>query len=211
VPRLVHIVDDDSEVRAGASYALRSYGYETQIYAAGAEFLAEARLDRGCVLLDLRMPGMDGFEVLAALADRGASLPVVILTGEGDVAQAVQAMRRGAVDLVEKPYSLERLLSAVDKAFAAAESSAEARLAKTEAAGRLAALTPRERQVLQGLRAGLANKMIARWLGLSPRTVEAYRAGMMAKIGARGLTDALRIAGEGGLSPMEPVGGVLLH
>lgn len=209
--RLVHIVDDDSEVRAGASYALRSHGFETQIYAGGQEFLGEAKLDRGCVLLDLRMPGMDGFEVLARLADRGASLPVIILTGQGDIPQAVQAMRGGAVDFIEKPYPMARLIDAIERAFAAAESDAETRRARAQAAERLAALTRREREVLQGLRAGLANKMIARWLGLSPRTVEAYRAGMMTKLAARSLTEALRIAADGGLQPMEASGGIVLH
>jgi two-component system response regulator FixJ len=201
--RLVHIVDDDVEVRAGLSFMLRQHGYETEIYASGPELLARKRLGRGCILLDVRMPEMDGFEVLAQLVRRGVDLPVIILTGYGDVPLAVQAMKRGVVDFLEQPYEPEELVHAIERAFTLADLSQEAREAKAEAVARLKSLTRRETQILQGLRAGMPNKAIARWLGLSPRTVETYRANMMAKMRVARLSHALHIAVDGGLPPME--------
>ncbi|MDT7543768.1 MAG: hypothetical protein QOE33_3681 [Acidobacteriota bacterium] len=201
--RLVHIVDDDSEVRAATSFMLRQQGYETQIYASGPEFLNQRRLDRGCILLDFRMPEMDGFQLLAKLARRDVDLPVIILTGHGDIPLAVRAMKRGAVDFLEKPYDTDRLIGAIERAFALADQSREARQARTEAVAKLKTLTPRESQILQGLRAGMPNKAIAHWLALSPRTVEAYRANMMVRIGVTGMSNALRIAADGGLPAIE--------
>jgi two-component system response regulator FixJ len=201
--RLVHIVDDDSEVRAATSFMLRQQGYETQIYAGGPEFLNQRRLDRGCVLLDLHMPEMDGFEVLTALARRDVDLPVIILTGHGDIPLAVRAMKRGAVDFLEQPYDTRRLTGAIERAFALADEGRETRQARMEAVAKLKTLTPRESQILQGLRAGMPNKVIARWLALSPRTVEAYRANMMVRIGVTGMSNALRIANDGGLPAIE--------
>jgi two-component system response regulator FixJ len=201
--RLVHIVDDDSEVRAATSFMLRRHGYETQIYGSGLEFLQQRRLDRGCILLDFRMPEMDGFELLAKLARRDVDLPVIILTGHGDIPLAVRAMKRGAVDFLEKPYDTDRLIGAIERAFALADESRETRQARMEAVAKLKTLTPRESQILQGLRAGMPNKAIARWLALSPRTVEAYRANMMVRIGVTGMSNALRIAADGGLPAIE--------
>jgi two-component system response regulator FixJ len=201
--RLVHIVDDDSEVRAATSFMLRQQGYETQIYAGGLEFLQQRKLDRGCVLLDLHMPGMDGFEVLAKIVRRDVDLPVIILTGHGDIPLAVRAMKRGAVDFLEQPYHFQRLTGAIERAFALAEASRETRQARMEAAAKLKTLTPRESQVLQGLRAGMPNKVIARWLALSPRTVEAYRANMMVRIGVTGMSNVLRVAIDGGLPAID--------
>lgn len=199
----VHIVDDDSEVRAATSFMLRQQGYETQIYGSGPELLQRSGLDRGCVLLDLRMPGMDGFGVLAELGTRDIDLPVIIVTGHGDIPIAVGAMKRGAVDFLEKPYDSDHLVVAIERALAMADESRETRQARMEAVAKLATLTPRESQVLQGLRAGMPNKAIARWLALSPRTVEAYRANMMARIGVTGMSNALRIAVDGGLPAIE--------
>jgi two-component system response regulator FixJ len=203
VRRLVHIVDDDSEVRAATSFMLRQQGYETQIYGGGLEFLQQRRLDRGCILLDFRMPEMDGFELLAKLARRDVDLPVIILTGHGDIPLAVRAMKRGAVDFLEKPYDADRLVGAIERAFALADENRETRQARTEAVAKLKTLTPRESQILQGLRAGMPNKVIARWLALSPRTVEAYRANMMVRIGVTGMSNALRIAIDGELPGIE--------
>jgi two-component system response regulator FixJ len=200
---LVHIVDDDSQVRAATGFMLRQQGYETQIYASGPEFLSQARLDRGCVVLDVHMPAMDGFEVLAELVSRGLGLPVIILTGHGDIPLAVRAMKRGAVDFLEQPYETAELIAAIERAFALADRGEEARRAKSEAVAKLKALTPRESQILQGLRAGMPNKTIARWLTLSPRTVEAYRANMMARIGVTRMSSALRIATDGGLPAID--------
>jgi two-component system response regulator FixJ len=201
--RLVHIIDDDSEVRAATSFMLRQQGYETQIYSGGPEFLRQKKLDRGCVLLDLRMPEMEGLEVLARLSRRDIDLPVIILTGHGDISLAVGAMKRGAVDFLEKPYDSHQLTGAIARAFALADQSRESRRTRTDAIAKLKTLTPRESQVLQGLRAGMPNKAIARWLALSPRTVEAYRANMMVRIGVTGMSNALRIAMDGGLPTIE--------
>jgi two-component system response regulator FixJ len=203
VRRLLHIVDDDSEVRAGTSFLLRQLGYETQIYASGPEFLEQGRLDRGCVLLDVHMPGMDGFEVLAEMVRRDVDLPVIILTGHGDIPLAVRAMRRGVVDFLEQPYEASHLSAAIERAFLLAHEEREKRQARRDAVAKLKTLTPRESQILQGLRAGMPNKVIARWLALSPRTVEAYRANMMVRIGATGTSNALRIAVDGGLPAIE--------
>jgi two-component system response regulator FixJ len=201
--RLVHIVDDDSHVRAAISYMLRRHGFETEIYASGPEFLEQGRLDRGSVLLDLKMPGMDGLEVLAELARRGFDLPVIILTGHGDIALAVDAMKGGAVDFLEQPQRTGELIAAIERAFALGDQNREEREARLEAAAKLKSMPPRETQILQGLRAGMSNKMIARWLELSPRTVEAYRAKMMARLGVTRISAALRIAMDGGLAAIE--------
>ena len=132
---------------------------------------------------------------------------MIVLTGHGDVELAVRAMKAGAVDFLEKPYKAEELTEAVERAFERAEQTRESQAARTEAAAKLNALTPREREILQGLRAGMANKMIARWLDLSPRTVEVYRAKMMAKLGVTSLSQALRIALDGELEPIDATAG----
>jgi two-component system response regulator FixJ len=149
------------------------------------------------------MPEMDGFEVLAKLAKRDANLPVIILTGHGDISLAVRAMKRGAVDFLEQPYDTRQLTRAIERAFTLADETSETRQVRMEAVAKLKTLTPRESQVLQGLRAGMPNKVIARWLALSPRTVEAYRANMMVRIGVTGTSNALRIANDGGLPAIE--------
>jgi two-component system response regulator FixJ len=203
--RLVHVVDDDSHVRAAISYMLRRHGYETEIYSSGPEFLEQGRLDRGSVLLDIKMPGMDGLEVLAELAKRGFDLPVIILTGHGDIPLAVGAMKGGAVDFLEQPHRPGELIAAIERAFVLGDQNREERQARLEAATKLKSLPPRETQILQGLRAGMSNKLIARWLELSPRTVEAYRAKMMARLGVTRISNALRIAMDGGLTAIESV------
>ena len=140
------------------------------------------------------MPGMDGLEVYAALRDKGVILPVIIMTGHGDVSLAVQAMKAGAVDFIEKPFEKAVLLSAIDNGFEGLKKSAANRNRGDEAAIRLQALTPREREVLDGLAKGLPNKTIAYDLSISPRTVEIHRANLMTKLGVRSLSEALRIA-----------------
>jgi two-component system response regulator FixJ len=146
---------------------------------------------------------MDGFEVQAELTKRGISLPVIMLTGHGDVALAIRAMKRGAADFLEKPFDGEELVEAIERAMALAEQGQRVESIKAMAEAKLRSLTPRETQMLQGLQAGMANKVIARWIELSPRTVEVYRANMMAKIGAENLSQALRIAMDGGLQPID--------
>ena len=193
--RLVHLVDDDEAIRRAAAFMLKTSGFRVQIYESGDQLLKGAlSLDPGCVLLDIRMPGMDGLEVQQALKERGVGLPVVIMTGHGDVTLAVHAMKAGAVDFNEKPFENAMHLGAIDQAFSRLERSAEARERAKEAEVQLNALTPREREVLDGLAQGFPNKTIAYDLGISPRTVEIHRANLMTKLGVKSLSEALRIA-----------------
>ena len=200
---LVHIVDDDAQVRAATSYLLTGHGYETRLHASGDAFLAEAALDEGCVLLDLRMPGMSGEEVQQALVSRGASIPVIVMSGHGDLGAAVRAMKLGAVDFLQKPPSEEDLLAAVARALERHRADRSRRQAKQDAAAAVERLSRRERQILQGLLAGLSNKAIARRLDLSPRTVEMHRANMMAELGTATLPEALRIGIDAGLPALD--------
>ena len=193
--KLVHIVDDDDSVRRSASFMLKHAGYRVESHISGVEFLKEAKsAERGCVLLDVRMPEMDGLQVQQEMAARGIDMPVVILTGHGDIAVAVKAMRGGAVNFIEKPYEKEELLRAIEEAYARLDRSHDRDMKAGEAKIRLASLTGRERDVLNGLVAGYPNKTIAYDLGISPRTVEIYRANMMEKLRVRSLSEALRIA-----------------
>ena len=193
--RLVHLVDDDEAIRRSAGFMLKTSGFRVQTYESGDQLLkAAGSLDPGCVLLDIRMPGMEGLEVQQELKERGVGLPVVIMTGHGDVTLAVQAMKAGAIDFIEKPFEKAVLLGAIDQAFNRLDRSTDTRERANEAEVRLNALTPREREVLDGLAQGLPNKTIAYDLGISPRTVEIHRANLMSKLGVRSLSEALRIA-----------------
>lgn len=198
--RMVHIVDDDESIRRSTSFALRTTGHDVTAWASGTEFLREVRhVEQGCILLDIRMPDIDGLQVQQQLAERGVTMPVVMMTGHGDIAIAVRAMKAGAVDFLEKPFERAALMLAMEIAFdriAAADDAA----ARAEAANVvLGVLTPRERDVLTGLAQGLPNKTIAYDLGISARTVEAHRANLMTKLDVRSLSDALRIAFAAGL------------
>jgi two-component system, LuxR family, response regulator FixJ len=193
--KIVHVIDDDESVRRSVAFMLGHEGYKILSYASGVEFLKVAKnLERGAVLLDIRMPEMDGLEVQDELTKRGIDMPVIILTGHGDVGLAVKAMRAGSVNFIEKPYEKAILLSALDEAFARLKRGYEKDMLASEAQVRLASLTGRERDVLNGLVAGYPNKTIAYDLGISPRTVEIYRANMMEKLRVRSLAEALRIA-----------------
>jgi two-component system response regulator FixJ len=198
--RTVHLVDDDEAIRRSASFLLRTSGYLVKTYASGVEFLAAAaEAVPGCILLDVRMPEMDGLEVQQALKERGVLMPVVVLTGHGDVTIAVQAMKAGAVDFIEKPFEKKVLLAAIEEGFARIEQAGRRHARADEARVRLDALTGRERDVLQGLVRGHPNKTIAFDLGISPRTVEIHRANLMTKLGVASLSEALRIAFAAGL------------
>jgi len=192
--RTVHVVDDDAAVRRSLERLLHSAGYACVSYHSSAAFLDAAReLSGGCVLLDVRMPGMDGLELQALLHQLGITLPVIVMTGQGDVQTAVQAMKADAVDFIEKPFDDEVLLRAIEVTLARGGRPDRGREA-TEAAHRIAALSPRERQVLDALVAGRPNKQIAFDLGISVRTVEVHRARMMERLGARQLAEAIRLA-----------------
>ncbi|ARS28222.1 MAG: response regulator [Alphaproteobacteria bacterium] len=198
--RVVHLVDDEEAIRKAASFALKTAGYAVLSYHSGVEFLrASKSAEVGCVLLDVRMPEMDGLEVQAAMTERGINMPVIIVTGHGDVSVAVQAMKAGAIDFLEKPFEKAALLNAISRAFARIDDANARALEATEAQVRIAALTAREKDVLEGLANGYPNKTIAYDLGCSSRTVEVHRASLMAKLGIRSLSEALRIAFAAGM------------
>jgi len=198
--RLIHIVDDEEAIRRSASFMLKTSGFDVETWPSGVAFLKEARQAApGCVLLDVRMPEMDGLEVQQALAERGIAMPVIVLTGHGDIAIAVRAMKAGAVDFLEKPFEKARLLDAIEVAFEKLEDRAGRADRAQDAETAIAALTAREREVLEGLARGLPNKTIAYDLGISSRTVEVHRANVMSKLDVRSLSEALRIAFSAGL------------
>ncbi|GGA60376.1 response regulator transcription factor [Sphingomonas psychrolutea] len=197
---LVHLVDDEEAIRLSAGFLLRTNGYVVKSYVSGVAFLADAdRETRGCVLLDIRMPELDGLEVQRRLSERGIEMPVIMLTGHGDVALAVRAIKAGAVEFLEKPFQKAALLAAIEEAFRRVDDADRIHLDAAEAVIRLAALTPREGDVLQGIVQGQPNKITAYELGISIRTVEAHRAALMVKLHARSLSEVLRIAFAAGL------------
>ena len=194
-PYPLYVVDDDDAIRRSLSFLLKTSGFAVQVFEGGLPFLkAAATLPQGCVLLDVRMPDMDGLEVQRELRARGIMLPVIIMTGHGDITSAVQAMKSGAVDFLEKPFEKAVLLSAIEQARSRLDQTDRRRSRADEAALRLNVLTARERDVLDGLVQGLPNKTIAYDLGISPRTVEIHRTNLMAKLGVKSLSEALRIA-----------------
>jgi len=198
--RLVHIVDDEDSIRRSLDFLLRSAGYRTERWEDGESFLKGAdAAEPACVLLDVRMPGMDGLEVQTEMVKRGLNLPVVVLTGHGDIAIAVKAMRGGAIDFLEKPFNRERLLDALTVGFARIEDREAARKREDWAKTEVAKLTEREREVLEGLACGYPNKTIAYDLGISSRTVEVYRANVMTKFEVGNFADALRVAFAAGM------------
>lgn len=204
---LVHLVDDDDAVRRSAAFMLKTSGFQVETYETGVALLKEVRrLEPGCILLDIRMPEMDGLEVQRALRDAGCLLPVIIMTGHGDVPIAVQAMKAGAVDFIEKPFEKQTLLNALENGRKRLRQSADQDTRAEEARDRLNVLTGRERDVLAGLVRGLPNKTIAYDLGISPRTVEIHRANLMDKLEVRSLSEALRIAFAAGLGDEEEAG-----
>lgn len=199
--RQVYLVDDDDAIRRSASFMLKTSGFIVTSFGSGIDFLEAARgLDAGCVLLDVRMPEIDGLAVQAELKARGIALPVIVMTGHGDVTVAVAAMKSGAVDFLEKPFEKAELLSALNDGFARIDQSGHRAERAELAVIRLDALTPRERDVLHGLVNGLPNKTIGYDLGISSRTVEIHRAHLMTKLEVRSLAEALRIAFAAGWS-----------
>ncbi len=198
--RTVHVVDDDEAIRRSIGFLLRKAGYAVETYAAGAVFLkAVSRETPGCVLLDVRMPELDGLEVQARLAQQGIAMPVVMLTGHGDVTLAVRAIKAGAIEFLEKPFERAALLGAIEAALDQLTRAGRGQLAAADAVVRLAALTAREGEVLGGMVQGRPNKLIAYDLGIATRTVEVHRARLMEKLSAHSLSDVLRIAFAAGL------------
>jgi two-component system response regulator FixJ len=197
---VVHVVDDDDAVRRALAFLLATDGLAVRVHASAVALLESVAAVSGCVLTDVRMPDLDGIELLRRLKRRGNPPPVIVMTGHADVPLAVEAMKEGARDFIEKPFDDEVLIATVRAALAQAERGA-ARAAKADVTRtRLSSLTERERQVMEGLVAGKANKVIGLDLGISPRTVEIYRANVMAKMEAGSLSDLVRmaLASEGG-------------
>ena len=198
---VVAIVDDDDAVRQSTAGLLRRAGHRVESYTDGTEFLAsDLTKDFGCILLDMRMPGMDGLSVMRALRERDVAVPILVLTGHGDVPLAVEAMRLGAVDFLEKPYPPGDLLEAIRHACNVPRPTVGAQPVDRQAEAKVARLTERQRAVLLGILKGQPNKIIAWELGLSIRTVEAYRAQMLARLGVRGIAEAVRMAMAAGMA-----------
>jgi two-component system, LuxR family, response regulator FixJ len=191
---VVHVVDDDMAVRQSLSFLLASDGWPVRVHESASAFLdGVKKAAAGCIITDVRMPGIDGIEFLRRLKARGFALPVIVMTGHADVPLAVEAMKEGAVDFLEKPFDDELLLGAVRSALERRDKLAREDAQTTEVRTRLQSLSERERQVLDGLVAGKANKMIAYDLGISPRTVEIYRAHVMTKMQAGSLSELVRM------------------
>ena len=200
---LILVVDDDDAVRASLRALLETAGYRTTLFRSGADFLEFPDAGLGaCVVLDVKMPGLDGLEVQRRLNDRGVALPVVILTGHGDIAMAVHAMRAGAVDFLEKPVSRNRLLASVARAIGMGRHARHDQQERSAIDTRLDALTIRERQVLERLVMGRSNKVVAHELEISSRTVEVYRRNVMTKMGADSLSHLVRMALVAGIDPL---------
>ena len=201
---VVHVVDDDVAVRQSLSFLLASDGLPVRLHESALAFLdAMEATATGCIVTDVRMPGIDGIELLRRLKARGFGLPVIVMTGHADVPMAVEAMKEGAVDFIEKPFDDDGFLAAVRSALRLQEQHARRDAQVTEVQARLQGLSERERQVLEGLVAGKANKVIAYDLGISPRTVEIYRANVMTKMQAGSLSELVRMALVAGGPPTE--------
>lgn len=198
----VHVVDDDSAMRESLDFLLGTAGFTVRLFDSAPSFLAVlSTVGRGCVVTDVRMPEMDGLELLRRIKRSGHALPVIVMTGHGDVPLAVEAMRLGAVDFIEKPFEDETLFAAVRSALELDSRAAEAGAAIAGVVARVEALSPRERQVLDGLVAGRSNKLIARDLAISPRTVEIYRAHVMTKMQVGSLSELVQLLVRAGTLP----------
>jgi two-component system response regulator FixJ len=192
---VVHVIDDDEAVRQSLAFLLGTAGLDARTYESASGFLELApTVKSGCVITDVRMPGITGIELLRRLRELKLALPVIVITGHGDVPLAVEAMKIGAIDFLEKPFDDEVLLACVRSALNAQHRDHQRDIERADIERRLAALSHREREVLDGLVGGQANKQIAFQLGISPRTIEIYRANLMTKMHAASLSDLVRMA-----------------
>lgn len=191
----VYVIDDDEAMRDSLNFLLDSSGFEVVLFEHAQAFLDRLpSLGFGCVVSDVRMPGIDGIELLKRMKATGSSFPILVMTGHGDVPLAVEAMKLGALDFLEKPFEDERLIAMIETAIRQAEPAAKNESVTQDVLARIASLSPRERQVMDGLMAGLSNKLIAREYDISPRTIEVYRANVMTKMGANSLSELVRLA-----------------
>ncbi len=191
---VVHVVDDEETVRNSLAFLLGTSGFAVRTHASAASFLDIASSIRnGCLVTDLRMPDIDGVELLRRLGAQGWMLPAIVVTGHGDVQMAVEAMKNGALDFIEKPFSDAVLLESIQRAVERTSSALDTEAAEARVRDKLATLSEREMQVLRGVVQGQPNKAIAFELGISPRTVEVYRAGLMSKMQAKSLAELVRM------------------
>ena len=196
----VYVIDDDEAMRDSLNFLLDSSGFDVVLFENAQSFLdALPKLAFGCVVSDVRMPGIDGIELLKRMKAQHSPFPVIIMTGHGDVPLAVEAMKLGAIDFLEKPFEDDRLTTMIETAIRQAEPAARTEALTQDILARIATLSPRERQVMEGLIAGLSNKLIARDYDISPRTIEVYRANVMTKMQASSLSELVRLAMRGGL------------
>ncbi|HEX5263500.1 MAG TPA: response regulator FixJ [Phenylobacterium sp.] len=192
---LIHLIDDDEAVRTSLGFLFEMNDLPARTYGSAVEFLRSAdALQSGCIVTDVRMPEMNGLELVRRLKERGVALPVIVITGHGDVPLAVEAMRAGVVDFIEKPFDEETLLRSVRNALNEQSRTSRHDAERHRFEQMLGGLSGREREVLRGVIAGKLNKQIAHELGISPRTVEVYRANVMSKTRASGLSELVRIA-----------------
>ncbi len=192
---IVYVIDDDAAVRDSLALLVRSVGLESRTFASATEFLCafDSGMD-GCLVVDIRMPGMSGLDLQQALNDRGCRLPLLFITGHGDVAMAVRAMRAGALDFIEKPFRDQELLDRINQALTLSAQQRSTLAEVAEIRARIATLTPREREIMDRIVAGQANKVIAVELGLSERTVEIHRAKVMSKTRVHSLAELVTLA-----------------
>lgn len=192
---VVHVIDDDDAVRDSISFLLSTAGIAAKRHDSALAFLRmEPQATSGCIVTDIRMPELSGIDLIQELRQRGSKMPVIVITGHGDVPLAVEAMKLGAADFIEKPFDDEVLLAAIRRALDRALDEGQREVAAAEIRKKIGSLTEREQQVLDGLIAGRANKIIAYDLGISPRTVEIYRANVMTKMQAGSLSELVRMA-----------------
>lgn len=200
----VHVVDDDASIRDSLHVLLEASGFSVMTYKTATEFLIAAPfIAGGCVVTDIRMPHLSGLELQERLSSREVRLPVIVMTGQGDVPLAVRAMKAGAVDFLEKPFEDEQLIDAVERALQQSRTAEESERLAAAATRKLSELTPREREVFELLIAGLSTKAIANRLSASPRTIEVHRARVFGKLDADTLPEIVRIAQAAGVPPMK--------
>ncbi len=205
---IVYVIDDDDAVRQSLEFLLKTAGVSVRGFDSAKAFLdVLPAIKSGCIITDVRMPEITGIDLLQRLKEGGHDIPVIVITGHGDISLAVEAMKIGAVDFLEKPFDDDLLLAAVRSALNTEAGTARHKAELAEIHDKLAALSNRERQVLEGLVAGKANKVIAFDLGISPRTVEIYRANLMTKMSANSLSDLVRMAMTAGILESTTKGG----